>query len=243
MDNDSNSNGVNNNTVVTKVSNKEKSTNERERNTYQNLETSMLVSATYDGKKNAVILKFYNPKTQELKLWTDENEHYPYCYSKLALDELGFIQDREDVREIKTVKKYDLIKDTEIEMSQIFAQNPLAIGGTMGGNSIRNIMDTWESDIKYYENYLYDQRLIVGKYYKIVEGKIIQDDLEISDEVKIALKSLLWDKVDSSNMVDAEQFKEFISEWAELLNQPIPYYYKKLQWRNTRVEIKPMLFA
>ena len=237
MDNENNSNGVNNNTVVTNVSNKEKSTNQRGKNTYRNLETSMLVSATYDGKKNEVVLKFYNPKTHELKLWTDEEEHYPYCYSKLALDELGFIQDREDVREIKTVKKYDLIKDKEIEMSQIIAQNPLAIGGTMGGNSIRNTMDTWESDIKYYENYLYDQRLIVGKYYKIVEGKIIQDDLEISDEVKIALKSLLWDKVDSTSMVDAEQFKEFISEWAELLNQPIP----KIKRLSVDIEVEAVI--
>ena len=61
MDNENNTNGVNNSTVVTKVVNKEKSTNEREKNTYRNLETSMLVSATYDGKKNTVILKFYNP--------------------------------------------------------------------------------------------------------------------------------------------------------------------------------------
>ena len=237
MDSENNSNGVNNNNVVTNVSNKEKSTNQREKNIYRNLETSMLVSATYDGKKNAVVLKFYNPKTHELKLWTDETEHYPYCYSKLAIDELGFIQDREDVREIKTVKKYDLIKDSEIETSQIIAQNPLAIGGTMGGNSIRNIMDTWESDIKYYENYLYDQRLIVGKYYKIVEGKIIQDDLEISDEVKIALKSLLWDKVDSESMVDSKQFKEFISEWAELLNQPIP----KIKRLSVDIEVEAVI--
>ncbi len=46
--------------------------------------------------------------------------------------------------------------------------------------------------------------------------------MKISDEVKLALKSLLWDKVDSNSMVDEEEFKEFISEWADLLNQPIP---------------------
>ena len=45
--------------------------------------------------------------------------------------------------------------------------------------------------------------------------------IEISDEVG-ALKSLLWDKVDSESMVDAEEFKKFISEWADLLNQPVP---------------------
>ena len=52
--------------------------------------------------------------------------------------------------------------------------------------------------------------------------KIEPHSLEISDEVKLALKSLLWDKVDSESMVDAEEFKIFISEWADLLNQPIP---------------------
>ena len=107
-------------------------------------------------------------------------------------------------------------------MSKITVADPLAIGGTTGDKSIRNVIETWESDIKYYESYLYDRKLIVGKYYEIKDGKIKPHDLEISDEVKIALKSLLWDKVDSESMVDAEQFKKFISEWADLLNQPIP---------------------
>ncbi|MDH5569275.1 MAG: DNA-directed DNA polymerase I, partial [Nitrosopumilus sp.] len=40
--------------------------------------------------------------------------------------------------------------------------------------------------------------------------------------VKIGLKSLLWDKVDSESMVDSEEFKKYITEWADLLNQPIP---------------------
>ena len=114
------------------------------------------------------------------------------------------------------------MKDKEIDMSKITVADPLAIGGTTGDKSIRNIIETWESDIKYYENYLYDRKLIVGKYYEIENGKIKSHDLEISDEVKIALKSLLWDKVDSESMVDAEQFKKFVSEWADLLNQPIP---------------------
>ena len=53
-------------------------------------------------------------------------------------------------------------------MSQIIvAQNPLSNWRNYAeDNSIRNVMDTWESDIKYYENYLYDRQLIVGKYYE-----------------------------------------------------------------------------
>ena len=123
--------------------------------------------------------------------------------------------------EIKQVKKYDLLKDEEVKLSQIIVDNPLSIGGNYG-DSIKNKIETWESDLKYYENYLYDRGLIVGRYYEAKNGKIEPHDLEISDEVKLALKSLLWDKVDSASMVDAEEFKKFISEWADLLNQPIP---------------------
>ena len=183
---------------------------------------SMLVSATYDNISKSAVLKFYEPKSQKIILWRDEIGHKPYCYSRLAPDELDFLQERDDVLEIKTVKKHDLIRDKEIDMSKIIVADPLAIGGTAGDKSIRNIIETWESDIKYYENYLYDRSLIIGKYYEVVDGKIKPHDLEISDEVKLALKSLLWDKVDSKGIVNGDEFKDFISEWADLLNQPIP---------------------
>ena len=149
---------------------------------------SMLVSATYDNNSKSAVLKFYEPESQKLFLWKDEIGHKPYCYSRLAPDELDFLQERDDVLEIKTVQRYDLIKDKEIDMSKIIAADPLAIGGTAGDKSIRNVIETWESDIKYYENYLYDRKLIIGKYYEIKDGKINPHDLEISDEVKIALK-------------------------------------------------------
>ncbi len=188
----------------------------------ESMPPAMLVSATYDILSKSTVLKFYEPKSQKLILWKDEIGHKPYCYSRLTPDELDFLQERDDVLEIKTVQRYDLIKDKEIDMSKIIVADPLAIGGTTGDKSIRNIIETWESDIKYYESYLYDRNLIIGKYYEIISGKIKPHDLEISDEVKIALKSLLWDKVDSDSMINANEFKELISEWAELLNQPIP---------------------
>ena len=182
---------------------------------------SMLVSATYDNISKSIVLKFYEPESKKLILWHDETNHKPYCYSRLSPEELDFLQERNDVLEIKEIKKYDLLKDEEIKLSQIIVDNPLSIGGNYG-ESIKNQIETWESDLKYYENYLYDRGLIVGRYYEVKNGKIEPYDVEISDEVKLALKSLLWDKVDSESMVDAEEFKIFISEWADLLNQPIP---------------------
>ena len=64
--------------------------------------------------------------------------------------------------------------------------------------------------------------MIVGKYYKIVNGEIIPTDFEISEETKLELKSLLWDRLSNSGMADTKEFQEAISDWAELLNQPVP---------------------
>lgn len=181
---------------------------------------SLLVSATYNNQKNAAVLKFYEPKSQKIVLWDDQSGHKPYCYSKLNPDELDFLSDRDDVIKIETTEKHDMLNDTEIKVSKIIVSNPLAIGGT--DKSIRNLIDTWESDIKYYENYLYDNSLIVGKYYQIENGQIKPHNLEISDEVRLALKSLLWDKATDDGMVDAKEYQEYVSAWADLLNQPIP---------------------
>ena len=189
-------------------------------NENQTVPASLLVSATYNSQNNAAVLKFYEPESQKIILWPDQTGHKPYCYSKLNPDELDFLSDRDDVEKIESVKKHDMINDCEITVSKIVVSNPLAIGGT--DKSIRNLIDTWESDIKYYENYLYDKSLIVGKYYKIENGKIIPENLQISDEVRLALKTLLWDKAADDGMVDSKEFQKYVSEWADLLNQPIP---------------------
>ena len=47
----------------------------------------------------------------------------------------------------------DVLHDKPINVSKILVKDPLAIGGTQTSKSIRNLIDTWESDIKYYESY------------------------------------------------------------------------------------------
>ncbi|NDF25383.1 MAG: DNA-directed DNA polymerase I [Thaumarchaeota archaeon] len=183
---------------------------------------SLLVSATYDNQKQAAVLKFYDPKSEKVILWADEIGHKPYCYSRLGKDELAFLGNRKDIIEIKSVKRKDFLRDTESEFSKIIVTDPLAIGGTQTDKSIRNIIETWESDIKYYENYLYDRGLIVGRFYEIVDGKIKPHDFEVSEDVTLAMKSLLLDVNTTKGIVDVKEFQDYISQWAELLNQPIP---------------------
>ena len=197
--------------------------NQQEENKTENMPYGLLISATYNIQKHAAILKFYEPVSQRIFLWADKSGHKPYCYSKLSPDEIPTeISERDDVIEIKQVKLLDILHDKPIDVSKILVKDPLAIGGTQTSKSIRNLIDTWESDIKYYESYLYDSSLIVGKYYKIENDAVVPYDLEISDETKLSLKSMLLDKQSDTNLPDTKQFDEHVSQWANLLNQPIP---------------------
>ncbi len=183
---------------------------------------ALLVSAAYDGLKKCAVLKFYEPESKTLKLWYDNTGHKPYCYSKLDPEELKFLSSRTDVIKLESVKREDLLKDHMIDVTKIIVTDPLAIGGTQTDKSIRNMMETWESDIKYYENYLYDNLLIVGRYYTIEDGKVREYSYKIPDEVQLALKGLLFDKVTNIGIIDTKGFQNHISEWANLLNQPVP---------------------
>jgi len=197
--------------------------NQQEENKTENMPYGLLISATYNIQKHAAILKFYEPVSQRIFLWADKSGHKPYCYSKLSSDEIPTeISERDDVLDIKQVKMLDILHDKPINVSKILVKDPLAIGGTQTSKSIRNLIDTWESDIKYYESYLYDSSLIVGKYYKIENDIVVPYDLEISDETKLSLKSMLLDKQSDTNLPDPKQFDEHVSQWANLLNQPIP---------------------
>jgi len=197
--------------------------NQQEENKTENMPYGLLISATYNIQKHAAILKFYEPVSQRIFLWADKSGHKPYCYSKLSPDEIPTeISERDDVIDIKQVKLMDILHDKPIDVSKILVKDPLAIGGTQTSKSIRNLIDTWESDIKYYESYLYDSSLIVGKYYKIENDAVVPYDLEISDETKLSLKSMLLDKQSDTNLPDTKQFDKHVSQWANLLNQPIP---------------------
>ena len=190
---------------------------------FEDVPYGLLISAVYNNQKKAVVLKFYDPESEMIFLWTDKSGHKPYCYTKLAIEDIPTnISERDDVLDIKSVERFNMLEDKTITVSKILVKDPLAIGGTQTNKSIRNLIETWESDIKYYESYIYDNQLIVGKYYKIENERIVPFNLQISDETKLSLKNTLWNKLDNSNLPNANEFEEHVSQWADLLNQPIP---------------------
>lgn len=180
----------------------------------------MLISAIYSGENQKVQLKFYDPNFHVIYFWQDKTDHKPYCYTKLEYrkraEEIAAIEKK---FELKIIPKIDLMSDKEIQAIKIIAPDPLSIGGKGG---IREKLNVWEANIKYHENYLYDTRLIPGSYYIRKGDKIIEDPYEMSEIVHNALKNFLWDKILESKEARNDKYREYVREWADLLNQPIP---------------------
>ena len=180
----------------------------------------LLLSAVYSGEEKKVYLKFYDPQDKIIYQWRDRTDHKPYCYTKMDFAEQAKqVAEKEAKFTLKQVKKQDIILDKEIEVLKVIAPDPLSIGGT--DYSFREKVTSWEADIKYHENYLYDRALIPGSYYVRKDEQIMPFEYPISEKVHFALRSLLWDKIKEAGEAGKE-YRQYITDWAKLLNQPIP---------------------
>ncbi|HWS20346.1 MAG TPA: DNA-directed DNA polymerase I [Nitrososphaera sp.] len=180
----------------------------------------LLLSAVYSGEEKKVYLKFYDPQDKIIYQWRDRTDHKPYCYTKMEFAEQAKqVAQKETKFLLKQIKKQDIILDKEIEVLKVIAPDPLSIGGT--DYSFREKVTSWEADIKYHENYLYDRALIPGSYYVRNDEQITPFEYPISEKVQFALRSLLWDKIKETGEAGKE-YRQYITNWAKLLNQPIP---------------------
>jgi DNA polymerase I len=180
----------------------------------------LLLSAVYSGEEKKVYLKFYDPEDKIIYHWRDRTDHKPYCYTKMDFaKQAEQVAQKEAKFTLERIKKRDIILDKEIETLKVTAPDPLSIGGT--DYSFREKVTSWEADIKYHENYLYDRALIPGTYYVRKGEQITPFEYPISEKVHFALKSLLWDKIKETGEAGKE-YRQYITNWAKLLNQPIP---------------------
>lgn len=184
----------------------------------------ILLSSVYVGEEQKIYLIFYDPVSEEIMFWKDNTNHKPYCYAKVEEEEkiLEIIR-KEKKFSITHVKRNDLVFDQEIDLIKILAPDPLSIGGT--DSSIREKISAYEADIKYHENYLYDNLLIPGTYYIKNENKI--DQYRYSINTKININTEIFDNSEGRyelNETDSKnyEYNTYIQRWVELLNQPIP---------------------
>ncbi|NSL75503.1 MAG: hypothetical protein HS052_02500, partial [Thaumarchaeota archaeon] len=90
-------------------------------------DSMVLLSASYDGIQKKVFLKFYDEKTDTIKLWYDNTEHKPYCLIKKDIDEklLESIKNEDKILAVEETAKIDLLNDKEENMLKIIADDPL----------------------------------------------------------------------------------------------------------------------
>ena len=188
-------------------------------NTPHNIPKSYILSATYDGSKQAACLKLYEPKTRKIFFWYDNTGHKPYCFSDLPGDELKEIEaltNHRGLDHLETVEKYDPLQAKAVKMSKIVATDPLSIGGRPP-KSIRDILPkAWEANIRYYNCYVYDRQLLMGMPYRVVNGNLIPVEYSPPEEFLKTIDELFKDG----------DLKSYVDKWVRLLQCPTPNIYR-----------------
>jgi len=183
-----------------------------------NLPLSYFVSATYDGQARKALVKLYEPVSGNIYFWLDNTGHQPYCLTNLSqydLEEKGDVIKHPGFDRLETVEKIDPLLDKTVTVTKIVTKDPLAIGGRPTG-CIRDMIPTWEANIKYYESYIYDSKLFPGMIYEVQNGKLTPKILENTEKTVKQIRDMFKDATNEE--------LDYIEEWARLLEYPAPKF-------------------
>ncbi|WP_455363234.1 DNA polymerase domain-containing protein [[Eubacterium] cellulosolvens] len=181
---------------------------------------SYFVSIGYDGEKRCCYLRFYQAKSHRIFEWYDTSGHRPYCLADKSIDELSSneaISKNPGFEKFQLVEKYDALRCESIARTKIVAKDPLTIGGKPTG-SIRDVIRAWEADIKYVENYIYDNNLEPGMMYEVRRGRLQQVEYTLPREATLMVEELL--------RTESEEYQTLALEWMRLLECPVPTYLR-----------------
>lgn len=178
-----------------------------------------LLSADYEGKENAVVMKFYDVERDEVFLVRDKTGHKPYLVTDALLKDLEGVIGPElmaRVHSVERIKKFDILRDKEVELTKVEAMDPLAIGGHP--RSIRSALENsgyraWEARIRYYNSYIQDVGLKPGLLYRLKgDGALVEvGGVSQGEEEILQLFSH-----------DAEAKLRIINDLVPLFQQPAP---------------------
>ncbi len=198
----------------------------------EDLPPSYLVSVSYNGKKQLAFLTLYEPVSQKIYFWDDNTGHKPYCLTSLLPKEvkkLSRVTSHTGYDHVETVEKFDPLLNKKVTVTKVVAKDPLAIGGRQYG-CIRDIIPedypeltgiveppkVWESFIRYYQSYIYDNNLALGMLYKIKDGNLVRVNQKSSEETIQKILNL-FSGVDKA-------FLDSVEMWARLLESPAPEF-------------------
>jgi DNA polymerase I len=201
----------------------------------RNLSCAYFVSATYDGKAGKAVVRLYEPIAGQIHFWYDNTGHQPYCLTNLSqyeLEKISRLTHHPGFDRFEIIEKFDPLLNRNVNITKIVTKDPLAVGGRPSG-CIRDIIPedfpkvsesmvsreeikVWESTIKYYQSYIYDQQLLPGMIYEVKDGNLVLKHLEEIEETVKQIRGIFKEAT-------SEELG-FVEEWARLLEYPAPKF-------------------
>ncbi|MEZ0393902.1 MAG: DNA-directed DNA polymerase I [Desulfurococcaceae archaeon] len=150
---------------------------------------SYLLDVYYDGELGSAVLVFVDEEGEEVYHVPDPVGHRPYFLVNMPPEEVekvvGAVGDERPVIGIEEVRKADPLTMQTIRLTKVVVKDPLVV------RKLRERFPrAWEAKIKYHNNYIYDNGLIPGMRYVVVNRTIKIVKPEIPPEVLKSLEEL-----------------------------------------------------
>ncbi|MEM4602700.1 MAG: hypothetical protein QW842_02695, partial [Candidatus Nezhaarchaeales archaeon] len=93
----------------------------------RNTGVCILLSVSYSGEAKKALLKLYDVEKRIMHFWYDDSGHKPYCLTDMSIEELkrSKVVSHPGFLGFERVKKFDVLKEREIELTKIIASDPL----------------------------------------------------------------------------------------------------------------------
>ncbi len=147
-----------------------------------------LLSYYYDPQKNRAVLAFYDDKDGKVRYWFDKTGHKPYFLVKEIPEEVEKkipASQRHRYAGTEVITRFNLLKMKKETYTKVLVEDPLAVRDLRG-----RFDDTWESNIKYHQNFIYDRLLVPGMKYEVRGRKLtlrrsaVEQPPELSEVMK-----------------------------------------------------------
>lgn len=173
---------------------------------------SYLLQVYYDGDKGRAAIILYDDSDDTVYVLHDNTGHKPYFLTDLPPDKVASIPGiagSEAFDHIEVVSKYDLMNFRERKMTKVVVKDPQSVRRMRG-----LVPKAWEADIKYHDNYVYDNQLVPGLKYRIVNGILEPAYPKPSSDVLRMVTEAFG--------AEDEETRKMALEWVPMFESPPP---------------------
>ncbi|MHA2243425.1 MAG: DNA polymerase domain-containing protein [Candidatus Hodarchaeales archaeon] len=145
-----------------------------------------VLSTVYDAETNSAGIKLYDVENKKGIYATDTYGHEPYCYSRNSLKKIQATEfPPGTVRRVDSVRKRDLLNEIDDDITRIVTLTPNDVP------KVRDLIgETWESKIKYHQNWIYDVQIVPGRRYwwnpdqkKFIQSRSMSSGMDIPKNI------------------------------------------------------------